>query len=73
MIYSKSGNILHCKNRDGEWWHECDERGNRIHSISRIDWLGYASNIEEWREYTFWPNGKIKTKVEYWIFNEENF
>lgn len=51
MIYSKSGNILHCKNRDGEWWHECDERGNKIHSISRLDWLGYASNIEEWREY----------------------
>lgn len=51
MFYSKSGNILHCKNRDGEWWRECDESGKCIHSISRLDWLGYASNIEEWHEY----------------------
>ena len=57
--YDGKGQLLHSKKTDGfEEWYEYDGKGNQIcYRVSR--------GIIIWTDYTFWENGKVKTKTEY--------
>lgn len=57
--YDENGNEIHYKTFYGlEFWFEYDAGGNMIHSKD------YADNETRY-EYTFYPDGKVKTKKEY--------
>lgn len=57
--YDGKGRLIHSKSSEGkEEWFEYDDRGNQICERSSL-----GSIVKT--DYTFWGNGKIKTKTEY--------
>ena len=46
-----------------EFWYEYDSKENVIHAKSSSDW-----GLEYWLEYTFHPNGKLKSQKRYMPF-----
>ena len=59
LEYDEKGRPIHSKRSEGtEEWFEYDDKGNRI-CRRRPDGTLF------WTSYTFWQNGKVKTKIEY--------
>ena len=57
--YDEKGRLIHLKDSEGpEEWYEYDDKGNRI---GRRNSYGAIFRTD----YTFWQNGKVKTKTEY--------
>lgn len=62
--YDTKGNRIYFKrnfikiNLEYESWSEFDSNGNEIHYNSSV-------GSDYWYEYTFYPNGNVKTKMEY--------
>ena len=46
--YDKRGNVIRHRDKNGERWHDYDERGNVVHSIYH---LRHEGDSEVWREY----------------------
>ncbi len=60
--YDEKGWLIHSKSSVGsgntEEWFEYDDKGNLI-------CRRWPSGTLFWTDYTFWQNGKVKTKIEY--------
>ena len=66
--YDSKGNEIYSEDSDGnEWWYEYDDKGNKIHYKASI-----GGGDEEWYDYVFWDNGKLKAKITY-ISHECNY
>ena len=46
--YDKDGNVIRHRDKNGERWHDYDERGNMVHSIYHLQ---HEGDSEVWREY----------------------
>ncbi|MBP5437724.1 MAG: hypothetical protein J6Y30_07070 [Treponema sp.] len=66
LEYDQKGNKIHVKHDnhelcyERELWYEYDSKGNITHMKDT-----YADGREFWYEYTFYPDGKIKSKKGY--------
>ena len=74
--YDTRGNLIHEKNSDGyEFWAKYDSNGKLIYSDfdvyieldsnSNVIWEQGVKTDNIWCEFTYWPNGKLKTMKEF--------
>ena len=74
--YDTRGNLIHEKNSDGyEFWAKYDSNDNLIYSDfdvhieldsnSNVIWEQGVKTDNIWCEFTYWPNGKLKTMKEF--------
>ena len=74
--YDTRGNLIHEKNSDGyEFWAKYDSNDNLIYSDfdvhieldsnSNVIWEQGVKTNNIWCEFTYWPNGKVKTEKEF--------
>ena len=86
--YDENGNIIYEKNDENECWYEYDSTGKLIRSRNNVDGsettydydpkgnlihAGSDQGYDCWYSYTFWENGKPKTRKEYSIQRDVDF